>query len=202
MNTTFNRKTLIIAAIAGLLAIVSMFFLIQKTTAALTTDVPTVTVNTFRTYDFFASTSPATGLVSTTILATSTSATSTSIASFLDSTYGRYVDGSFTIAGAKKVNVFFTRGGAFAAANTGTTTFSVQMKDSPSGSWYNFNKLIQSTSTAQQATAVIGATAPGDAATSTLNYALDLTNENWYAMRCVTVTLVDGSASCEASASF
>ncbi len=129
--------------------------------------------------------------------ATTTSATSTNTASG-----GGYAN----IAGAKKVVMYFSRGGVI-DPNIGTSTFKVQV--SPDGStWYNFGLLLSATSTLPStvndstfgSTVVIGkSVTAGGNGTSTVAYALDLSKFGFYAVRCIVVENVDGEHTCTAS---
>ena len=182
--------------LTGVLAVVIGSWMVYAFTfhalGKITTENPTVTVNTFRYYDFFATSTAQTDF------ATSTTATSTNIASWTDSS-GRIDNGYFVIAGAKKVTMFFSRD-AGTGGNTGTTTFKVQA--SPDGStWYDFTRLVQATSTTV-ANAVEQSTAAISAATSTLQYGLDLNYDAVWAIRCIVVEGVDGSHKCAAAAQF
>lgn len=135
-------------------------------------------------------------------------ATSTNITPFFDSE-GRRDDGSLTIAGAKKVLMYFKRGDTAGRGNTGTTTFRVQV--TPDGTnWFDFNKLVAASSTAYTvASSVIASfSAPYSNATSTQVLALDLEDEGYLALRCIinaTSTsgggniLPDGEHSCAAT---
>jgi len=198
MNIITIRNVLI-----GILAVVlgsyALYAITQQAYGAITID-QNASVNLYRTYDFFASTTAVTGVVSTTILATTTSATSTNITAFTDSTFGRYVNGAFDITGAKKVTLYFTRGDKLGGGNTGTTTFKIQTtKDGTT--WDDYNQLVQATSTTIANTA-IQSTATIVAATSTLIYGMDLDYMSFKAIRCIVVEGVDGSHECAVSASF
>lgn len=178
--------------VAFALVMVGMVIFNTPLKAAITGDTATVTENTFRTYQFFASTTnPST-------LATTTSATSTNIVPFFD-TQGRYDKGYMVIAGAKNVEMYFSRGDLSGQGNTGSTLYKVQVTGSmtPSESdWYDFSKLVQATSTTVQASASIGA------ATSTLRYGMNLDYTAPYAVRCIVVETTDGEHGCSASATF
>ena len=116
-------------------------------------DEPTVTVNTFRTYEFFASTTAVTKT------ATTTTATSTNIAQYID-TSGRVDKGYFVVKGAKKVQMYFNRGdnnvsGEGGQANVGTSTFRVEV--SPDGTtWFAWTRLLELTSTSTTAELLAG----------------------------------------------
>lgn len=179
-----------------LAAIIAIMFLtavvlVGQVSALITNDNP-AQVNTVRTYTFFtASTTPYA------VTATTTTATSTNIIGFLD-TNGRVDNGYFSIAGAEKVSVFFSRGGA-TSANLGSTLFKVQVSAVPNPSesdWFDFYKLVQATSTAIQTTSSISA------ATTTQRFDMDRTLGSYQAMRCIVVETTDGEHQCSASAEF
>ncbi len=172
-----------------------------------TQDTPAIGGGIYRTYEFFATTTA--GAVA---IATSTNATSSNITAAPDAN-GIWNTGVMDIRGAKRVTVYFTRGSAFSTANSGTSTFAIQV--SPDGTnWYYENKLVVSTSS-PAGTSLSGtmplwgpfvtigaANASGIVGTTTLHYSLDLTSETYQAMRCIVQTATDGSGSCFASASF
>lgn len=145
------------------------------------------------------------------ITATSTLGTaySNGLTAFFDSSGVRF-DGTMDIRGAQRAEVYFTRGGAFGAATTGTTTFSIEV--TPDGStWYAFNRLVAATSsagstianTSVQPTVTIGDTNGATVdATTTERYSLDLTNEVYMAARCKVVNTLNGSASCDMTARY
>ena len=110
--------------------------------------------------------------VTTLLSATTTSATSTNLAGG-----GGYA----VIAGAKKVEFYFTHGGT-ATTSTGTSTFSVQVSDATITTWHNFNKLVQNLATSTYPTTVSSVGITG--ATSTKIVALDLSADTFYAARC------------------
>jgi len=157
------------------------------------------TSNAYQTYEFFASTTAATGSVSSTVIATTTTATSTNITGFFDSVYGRYVDGSFDVRGAKKITMYFSRGGA-THANTGSTVFKVQATRDGTN-WTDVQQLVSATSTSVS-NSLVQATASIGAATSTLVFGIDLDYISYKAIRCVVVVTTDGESSCAAAASF
>lgn len=124
---------------------------------------------------------------------TTTSATST------NTTDG---GGYFVIAGAKRVEMFFGHGG-IATTSTGTSTFSVQV--SPDGiNWYNFGRLVDSTSTTPLIQSTVSITGP----TTTKMYSVDLRTDAFYALRCIvlegTITGAsgDGEHTCAGFAEF
>ena len=139
--------------------------------------VPTQTPYTYTNYTFFT--------------ATTTTATSTNL------TGG---GGYFTITGAKKVTAYFTHGGTATTSTTGST-FKIQTSRDGS-TWADFNKLIGAdvSSTATSTYAIQGAT-------STVPVALDLSDDTFFAVRCISVEFAgvlatDGEATCTASAEF
>jgi len=118
--------------------------------------------------------------------ATTTNATSTTGATVND-------PGFFVIAGAKRVDMFFSR--AATSTNNGTSTFAVQV--TPDGTnWYDFGRLTQATSTNLQPTVRIGQS------TSTVMAGVDLRTDNFYGIRCIVTFTVDGNESCKAQAEF
>lgn len=183
---TNTQKTLLALGLAVLVALFS--YPVMSLAGLITLDAPAVTANTFRTYEFFASsTAPST-------VATTTSATSTDITSYFDSS-GRLDNGYFVIAGAKEVTFYFSRGGA-TNPNTGTSRFEVEV--SPDGSnWYDFNRLILNDVTGTGTTSVSIV-----AATSTTIAGMDLTKNSYYAVRCIVVEITDGEHRCRASAEY
>ena len=144
---------------------------------AITFQVPTQTVNTYKNYTFF---------TATTTTATSTNTTDGS--------------GAFVITGAKKVVMYFTHGGTATTSTTGAT-FKVQTtRDMVT--WDDFNKLIGGdlSSTATSTYAIQGAT-------STAVVALDLSDDAFYAIRVVSTEFAgalatDGEQTAAVSAEF
>jgi len=191
---TLSIKNIFLGLLALILGSYALYAITGKAYAAITVDNATP-VNLYRTYDFFASTTAATGTVSATVLATTTTATSTNIVAFMDSTLGRYVDGSFEIAGAKKVTLYFGRGGA-TSPNTGASQFNVQATRDGS-TWFDVNRLL-GVDVSATATSTVNITA----ATSTFVAALDIKDQAFKAVRCIVVETTDGEHTCAASASF
>lgn len=138
---------------------------------------PTGPINTYKNFTFFT--------------ATTTTATST------NTTDG---GGYLLIAGAKKVTMYFTHGGT---ATTSTTGAAFKVETTRDGStWATFNKLIGAdvSSTATSTYTIQGAT-------STVPVALDLSDDTFYAIRCVSTELAgalatDGEQTCTGSAEF
>jgi hypothetical protein len=184
---TLSIKNIVIGLLTLVLGSYALYAITTKTYAAVTYDNPS-TVNQFRTYEFFASTTAATGSVSSTVIATTTTATSTNITAFMDNTYGRYVDGSFNTTGAKKVTMYFSRGGA-THANTGSTVYTVQgTKDG--STWTNIDQLVSATSTSVS-NALVQSSASITAATSTLVFGLDLDYVSYKSIRCIVYDTTD-----------
>lgn len=157
----------------------------------------------FDNYTFFATSTVQTNF------ATSTTATSTNINNWIDSN-GRVDKGYFVIAGAKVVNFLFQRGGLI-EANTGTTTFSVQVTNKPEPSesdWYDYGalKAIATSSTADIYFTRVANTNAGASntnnhlATSTSLYTMD--DLGWYAVRAIVVEGTDGEHSVRATAQY
>lgn len=193
---TLTRKNLLILG-AGFLLVVLTFSFVQQTRADITSDVATVTPNTFRYYRFFATSTAQTNF------ATSTNATSTNIAQWMDGN-GRVDNGYFVIAGAKSVEVAFGRSATTSSAhNAGTSTYNVQItsKVNPSESdWYDFENLVDATTTSATPTGSQFETIT--AATTTIRYGMNLDYQTAYAMRCVVRIAADGQNTCVAAARF
>jgi hypothetical protein len=122
--------------------------------------------------------------------ATTTTATSTNTA----------VGDFFIIKGAKKVTMYFTHGGT---ATTSTTGQYFKVQSTRDGTnWNDFNKLIGAdvSSTATSTYIISGAT-------STVPVALDLSDDTFYGIRCVSTEIAgavatDGEATCLGTAEF
>lgn len=183
-------KTGIVASLLLLVVVFSGYYIKTAVGGIVSTASPAVQAGTFRTYDFFASsTAPST-------IATSTSATSTNITPYFTSA-GTYDDGSFSINGAKKVTVYFTRGDVNGTGNTGHSTFRLQI--TPDGTnWYDWDRLAQNVATTTNAMAT--STVTLTAGTTTRILGMDFRYETFKAMRCVVVEATDGSHQCRASA--
>lgn len=149
----------------------------------------------FQTYEFFDSSSSSTLAYA---VGTTTSATSTDV-TYTDSTTGRIDNGYLVIAGADAVTFTFGRSSSVGGAS-GTSTFYVDV--SPDGTtWIDANKLITNVANtnAQTLTRVASVALTG---TSSASYALDLSTDTYYAVRCVVVETTDGTHRCRASAKF
>lgn len=173
-----STSTKVLGALALLLATVFCLFLFAaRTTAEVSFKVPAPETNGYRFFNFFT--------------ATTTNATSTNT-----SDGGGY----FVINNAKNVVMYFSRGGA-TSANTGTSTFNVQV--SPNGSnWYDYRDLraIGSEINASAAYDTRTGSSSIEAATSTKMYTLDA--KGFYAIRCIVVETIDGEHTCKAAAEF
>lgn len=148
--------------------------------------------STWQRYQFFATSTAQTNF------ATTTTATSTTINAWYDSN-GQVDNGYFVIAGAKKVNVYFSRGDTNGQGNAGSSTYSVQVtgKTNPTeADWLYFTKLVPATTTTQVGAGVIAA------ATSTIGFGLDIDSNAFYAIRCIVVEATDGEHTCAASAQY
>ena len=160
-----------------MLGIASYFsFVTHKAKATGSFEVSIGPTNTYKNFSFFS--------------ATTTNATSTNLTGD---------GGYFVIAGAKKVDFYFTHGGA-GTSSLATSTFNVQV--SPDGTnWYDYIQILSSTST----TVIPRVTIEG--ATSTIRGVLDgFQNETFYAARCIVVegglSGTQGEHTCTASAEF
>lgn len=206
-NQKYGFVELLVAVGLCALIVSSVLLLgVSLVRGAQTSDGPIVT-QSYRTYEFFQSSTTAGVLNSVIATGTVGTAFSTGFTQFLDSN-GIMNTGRMDIRGADTVNLYFTRGGAFGAASLGTTTFSVEVSPDYGTTWFAFPKLVQATGTAQgfanmQPSALIGDTNGATAdATTTQRFSLDLSSESFTDLRCKVVTTVDGSASCMGAATF
>lgn len=175
-----KNRIVSIAIYVAVLALVGLFLtnvVPLKTEASTTFSVPIQTINTYKNFTFFS--------------ATTTSATSTNTTDG-----GQYM----VITGAKKVTMYFTHGGTATTSTIGTV-FTVQTTRDGS-TWANFNKLIGAdlSSTATSSYTLQGAT-------STVPVALDISDDTFYAVRCISTEItpaqgIDGEHTCTASAEF
>lgn len=118
--------------------------------------------------------------------ATTTTATSTNT---LDTN-------GFKIAGAKHVTLYFSRGGA-TSANTGTSTFSIQI--TPDGAnWYDYKTLRQNLASSTYPTTISSVAI--EAATSTT--IVQMENLGFYAIRAIVNETINGEHTAKASAEF
>lgn len=188
-----NRIKLTIGFLAAaIFATLLLLINVNSVRAYITSDI-TVPTDTYRTYQFFASSTAPTTVATSTV----GFATSTSIIAWND-TSGRVDNGAFVIAGAKRVEIYFSRGGV-THANTGSSIFTIQ--ESPDGvNWYAVSKLVQSTSTSISAAGEVGTWML--TGTSTVTLALDTFYDDYYSLRCVVNNVTDGEAGCLAAATF
>lgn len=168
-----NKKiTVILLLLVALAVLAGVKIRTQTSYASVSFNAPTVTEHTYQTFTFFN--------------ATTTNATSTNT-----SDGGGYLG----IAGAKKVNMYFSRGGA-TGPNTGLTRFNVQV--SPNAvEWYDFNQMFAS-DVAHTATSTITV----NTGTSTVVTSLLLEDKAFYALRCIAVETTDGEHTCKASVEY
>lgn len=118
--------------------------------------------------------------------ATTTSAISTNTA------LGEY----FKIAGARRVTLYFSRGGAV-SPNTGISDFKIQV--TPDGTnWYDYNNLRLNSITSGYPSLTASSTI--SAATST-NIAI-MDTLGFYGIRCVVTETTDGEHTCRGTAEF
>jgi len=144
---------------------------------SITSNQPTQQPFSYQQYSFFS--------------ATTTTATSTNLSGG---------GGYFIIKGAKKVVMYFTHGGT---ATTSTAGSVFKVESSVDGStWAVFNKLIGAdvSSTATSTYTIQGAT-------STVPVALDLSDDAFFAVRCISTELAsplgtDGEAGCTGAAEY
>lgn len=191
MKLLLTRLNITIAIVLSVIFVFG-YILLTPVSAHVTTDVPTVTTNTYRHYDFFASSTAQTDF------ATTTSATSTNINAWT-TTVGAIDRGYFVIAGAKDVEVYFSRD-AGAGSNGGSTRFSIQSsRDGNTWEDYNMLQAVTVTSTADGYLTRVG-TSTITAATTTNMFRMDA--KSFYAIRCIVVETTDGSHKCSASATF
>lgn len=101
----------------------------------------------------------------------------------------------FDIAGAKKLVMFFSRGGA-TGPNTGQSRFEIEV--SPDGvNWYDFSRMFL-TDLSQTATSSVTVAA----GTSTTMASVDLEDSGFKYLRCQVVEVTDGDHTCKAFAEF
>ena len=151
-----------------------------------------VSANSFRHYEFFASTT------NNAITATTTTATSTNITPFIDSN-GRVDNGWMDVRGAKAVTLYFSR--AVTTDNTvGSSTFRIQTTRDGS-TWVDYNKLISNvTNTNGQMLTRVGQSAI-TLATSTSMFSMDV-GDAFMGIRCIKLEATTGEGSCSASAKY
>ncbi len=189
-------KTLhkILFIILGVVVGVGILGFANGVLGTITDDLVSSEAGRFKSYEFFASTTPSGG----TLQATTTSATSTNIIPSFDSN-GRYDSGYFVIAGAKKVSFFFGRGDTLGNGNSGSSVFSVEV--SPNGTdWYGWKRLNQNVATSTNEWQVENISVA--AGTSTTLTGMDIRNHSPYAVRCIVVETTDGEHRCRATANW
>lgn len=170
--TTSIKKILALAV--ALMALLGFAYL-AVAEVNFTTD---TAVNNYQNFSFFS--------------ATTTTATSTNLVGG---------GGYFVVAGAKTVNVYFSRG-TDNVANAGSSRFQIQV--SPDGvNWYYFGKFFENASTTSN---FVPTTPAGTSftlsGTSSATVSLNLTNDSFYGVRCIAVETTDGAHTCSASARF
>ncbi len=214
MNTLQRKNVLLFSAVTLCGLLVLLAFGATRAHGSQSNDQPTIS-NQYRTFDTLASTT-ASGATFISQPATTTNATSTNVTGLADGN-GVIWNGAVNVAGAKKIDAYFTRGGAYAVSNTGTSTFALQ--GTPDGiNWYYINRLLTSTSTQTSTFGAvngvfasdptlgsivkIGATTAGNVATSTLHLSVDLSTVGFQAVRCIATITVDGANSCQIAVTF
>lgn len=182
LNNSVFVPALLTAILVGLVAL----FTGQITFGNVTATTPNLDKQA-EAYVFFATST------NQTVYSTSTTALSTAMNTWTD-TNGRIDNGYFVISGAERVTFYFSREGKF--GNQGASVFDVDV--SPNGTdWYDYADLLNSTSTSPASYSSVSLVG-----TSTSIVSLDLTNSNFYAVRCNVTETTDGEHFCKASASY
>jgi hypothetical protein len=184
----------------AMLATALFIILSQQVYGNITTEQP-APIASLKTYSFFATSTNQQVVGGQTFYGTTTTATSTNITQWFDSN-GQLDKGYFVIAGAKKVNVYLTRGDKVGGGNAGATTFKLQV--TPNGTdWFYFNDLSENATTTQGVIA-LSYTSQNIVltGTSTKAIALDLTNDAFLGLRVIAVETTDGSHEAFATAEF
>ena len=165
-----TKTQLSVGAIAvGLLGIAAYLSFVPVLQAAVSFQVPTQPVNTYKVIPL--------------LTATTTTATSTNL-----SGGGGYA----VVAGAKSVVAYFSRGDTTGQGNSGSTVFKLEV--SPDGtSWHMYNTLLQNAATSTDQTSLATVTVPAGTST-TMVY---MQNLGFYALRCIAVETTDGEHSCK-----
>lgn len=190
---------IILAGITSILLAVSI-----KTAYGNIADTQPAQTEIFQRYTFFSTSTTQYAQTDSIVgsTATTSTATSTAITSWFDSN-GRKDNGYFVIAGAKKVNMYFTKQGA-TTTPLSTSVFKVEV--TPDGTnWYPFNKMVLGTSTTKTTVSAIYQTGSAANATTTNIAALDLQDDAFFGVRCIVGYLrvsIDGENLCSATASF
>jgi len=167
----FNKKFLVIVSSIFITAFL-FFWTVGVVWGSISFKVPTEG-STYTNYTFFN--------------ATTTTATSTNTTDG-----GQY----FVIAGAKRVALFFSRGGV-TQPNTGSTLFKIEVSRDGT-TFYPYNVLVQNLATSTTPT-VVSTVTIGAATTTVVAWMRDL---GFYAIRCVAIETTDGEHTCAASADF
>lgn len=102
------------------------------------------------------------------------------------------------ITGAKKVTLFVSRGDTTGTGNGGSEIMQIQVKDSGSGDWVTFNKLIDNVANTNAQTLTRVTNMSLAAGTSTKTYTMDLGYDAFDQIRCVRVETTDGEGTCSA----
>lgn len=178
-------------------AVFVIAFLVVEYVHGLTMAVIPTQTNTYRNYEFFAtSTTP---FSFTAYTATTTSATSTNMTAFTNSNTGEIDNGYMVVAGAKQITLYFSRGDTSGQGNAGSSKFRIQV--TPDGTnWFDYNTLYQNLATSTNPTIV--STVTISAATSSVITSMDIRNQSFYAIRCIVLETTDGEHSCKATAQF
>lgn len=178
--------------VAGVLLVASILIAYSQVSFGSITKADPTPVGTIRNFTFFASST------AQVFYATSTQATSTQINQYVDS--NNFVDkGYFVIAGAKKVTLFFERGGA-TTTNNGESYFRVQTSKDGTD-WDDYGKLMLATTTTTNLVSRVNINASVSTTTAFMNTDFG----SFYAIRCIThqrTDLIDGRAWCNASATW
>lgn len=182
--TTIRHITPFLIA-AALIAFGALLFSFSPAVGNVTRDENTGQPRT-ETYTFFATST------NQTVFSTSTSATSTDITAWFD-TNGRLDNGYFVIRGANRVTFELGREGRL--GNQGSSTYRIQLSEDGSN-WFYFTDVASATSSDTVAFpyAFTG--------TTTAMLSLDLTQNVWYAARCLVVEATDGEHFCKAHATW
>ena len=179
MKTLKNQYIMFLGSVilAGIMFLGLMSY-IKSAYGGVTNTIPTQS-KSFENYTFFAS---STNQVAAYSFATTSNATSTGITKWTDNN-GRIDNGYFVIAGARRVDFYFGRG-ATTTQNVAVVKYRVQVTPVASPTeddWYNFNKLVISTTTPKLTVGSFTQTT----GTTTALFGLDLQDDGFYAARCV-----------------
>lgn len=198
---TISNRFKLVAVCVAMLATAFLLIQTQRTFGHVTEEQPSQT-GKFKTYTFFATSTNQQSVGGSPFYATTSTATSTNITPWFDSN-GQLDSGFMTIAGAKRVTFFLSRGDRVGTGNAGSTNYRVQVSPtcSPSESdWLYYNKLVQNLATSTDITTLSSITIP--AGTSTVIASLQLENDTFCATRVIAVEATDGDHSAKASADY